>query len=402
MGLDFNNVIEANKIQFEFIILEKNKLIKKITSTKYLLILLIFLFSVFRLLPQLLEDNSLIFSIVTVGILVSILTILVVFTKNDQFLSTKSKNAFYGTFKGKLIFNVILTISDKLVYKPINRIQNKIIKESNLFETNISDFLGGNLIQGDINDMTINMSELTLLKGLKREFHGLFVYVKNISEENPSQATLNSLTDKWTIKGDSLYMAIPRRDKLFNLKLVESNKSIEKVKSDIVELINIFQVISDLTGMQFESNHIPTPVSEDALDDIFDKKSFYFNSETKQKFALAASSKRILNLIIDQIIILVLSSILFYLLGLNSAIVFLLVLLIIDLSYYLVLETVSSQTVGKMITKSKVVTITGEKPRFLTIGLRTVCRFIPFEQYSFINSNVGLHDKLSSTITIEV
>jgi len=44
MGLDYQSIIEANKNQFEFIISEKNKLIKKITSTKYILILIIFYF----------------------------------------------------------------------------------------------------------------------------------------------------------------------------------------------------------------------------------------------------------------------------------------------------------------------------------------------------------------------
>jgi len=67
-------------------------------------------------------------------------------------------------------------------------------------------------------------------------------------------------------------------------------------------------------------------------------------------------------------------------------------------SYYITFETIFGQTPGKMITGTKVVTETGEKPRLETIMTRTLCRFIPFEAFSFLGPGaIGWHDSLSKT-----
>ena len=66
--------------------------------------------------------------------------------------------------------------------------------------------------------------------------------------------------------------------------------------------------------------------------------------------------------------------------------------------YYATLEGISGQSIGKVLTRTKVVTETGEKPEFSTILARTVCRYIPFEAFSFLDSNpVGWHDSISKT-----
>lgn len=66
--------------------------------------------------------------------------------------------------------------------------------------------------------------------------------------------------------------------------------------------------------------------------------------------------------------------------------------------YYSMLEGISGQSIGKAITRTKVVTETGEKPDFATILLRSVCRYIPFEAFSFLGSEpIGWHDSLSKT-----
>lgn len=67
-------------------------------------------------------------------------------------------------------------------------------------------------------------------------------------------------------------------------------------------------------------------------------------------------------------------------------------------SYYIFFEALFGQTLGKMITKTKVVDENGDKPSFERIMTRTLCRFIPFEAFSFLSSNaVGWHDSLSKT-----
>lgn len=66
--------------------------------------------------------------------------------------------------------------------------------------------------------------------------------------------------------------------------------------------------------------------------------------------------------------------------------------------YYSTLEGISGQSIGKALTRTKVVTETGEKPDFGTILLRTICRHIPFEAFSFLSSDpIGWHDSISKT-----
>ncbi len=70
-------------------------------------------------------------------------------------------------------------------------------------------------------------------------------------------------------------------------------------------------------------------------------------------------------------------------------------------SYYLFFEGIFGQTPGKMITGTKVVTEDGEKAPFEKIMTRTLCRFIPFEAFSFLGTNsVGWHDSISKTSVV--
>lgn len=73
------------------------------------------------------------------------------------------------------------------------------------------------------------------------------------------------------------------------------------------------------------------------------------------------------------------------------------------LLYYIPLEASFGWTVGKLITGTRVVTATGERPRVLQIVGRTFARFIPFEVFSFLRTpSVGWHDSLSHTRVIVV
>jgi uncharacterized RDD family membrane protein YckC len=70
-------------------------------------------------------------------------------------------------------------------------------------------------------------------------------------------------------------------------------------------------------------------------------------------------------------------------------------------AYYFILESRNGKTVGKMITGTKVVTVTGEQPDRRTIAIRTLCRIIPFEFLSYLFSRNGWHDTLSKTVVIK-
>ncbi|MGC4039876.1 MAG: RDD family protein [Flavobacterium sp.] len=58
------------------------------------------------------------------------------------------------------------------------------------------------------------------------------------------------------------------------------------------------------------------------------------------------------------------------------------------------------KTVGKFITKTKVVTLNGEKPGMGDILSRTFSRLIPFDRFSYLFSANGFHDRISNTIVI--
>ena len=66
--------------------------------------------------------------------------------------------------------------------------------------------------------------------------------------------------------------------------------------------------------------------------------------------------------------------------------------------YYLTFEFAFGQTVGKMITKTKVIDLeTQKKPNFTRIVIRTLSRLIPIDFLSYFISSNGIHDLLSKT-----
>ena len=74
---------------------------------------------------------------------------------------------------------------------------------------------------------------------------------------------------------------------------------------------------------------------------------------------------------------------------------------IIMFLYYVILESTTGRSIAKFITKTKVVDERGEKPDFKTIVIRTLCRFIPFEAFSFLFAEPsGWHDTFSKTKVI--
>lgn len=71
------------------------------------------------------------------------------------------------------------------------------------------------------------------------------------------------------------------------------------------------------------------------------------------------------------------------------------------IGYYTVLETLTGKTLAKMLTKTQVVNLEGQKPGFGAILFRTLCRFIPLEAFTFLNVETsGWHDTFSNTMVV--
>lgn len=68
--------------------------------------------------------------------------------------------------------------------------------------------------------------------------------------------------------------------------------------------------------------------------------------------------------------------------------------------YYFLFESFSGKTIGKMITNTKVIKTDGSIPEMLDIGLRTLCRMIPFEPVLMRKNYTWLHDSLSGTMVV--
>jgi uncharacterized RDD family membrane protein YckC len=73
--------------------------------------------------------------------------------------------------------------------------------------------------------------------------------------------------------------------------------------------------------------------------------------------------------------------------------------------YYISQEPFSGRTLGKHIAGTKVVNEDGSELSFGQALLRTLCRFIPFDAFSFLGQDgrpMGWHDKIAKTKVISV
>ncbi len=75
---------------------------------------------------------------------------------------------------------------------------------------------------------------------------------------------------------------------------------------------------------------------------------------------------------------------------------------IIILLYFSTFEVLFQKTLGKFISKTIVVLEDGSKPSFQDILLRSLCRLIPFEAFSFLGAEgKGWHDSMSNTYVVD-
>ncbi|SHK93884.1 RDD family protein [Hymenobacter psychrotolerans] len=80
-----------------------------------------------------------------------------------------------------------------------------------------------------------------------------------------------------------------------------------------------------------------------------------------------------------------------------------LVAIFIMLCYYFILESTTGRTMGKLVTRTRVVMADGSKLTTSAVLKRTLCRIIPFEAFSFFNDAAsGLHDSISKTRVVKM
>lgn len=75
--------------------------------------------------------------------------------------------------------------------------------------------------------------------------------------------------------------------------------------------------------------------------------------------------------------------------------------ILVTLLYYVPQEALLGRTIGKLITRTKVVSLDGTRPGLLQLIGRNLARLVPFEPVSFLKST-GWHDRWSGTLVIDV
>ena len=125
----------------------------------------------------------------------------------------------------------------------------------------------------------------------------------------------------------------------------------------------------------------------------------------------ASTLKRFINLIIDSLVIGALWFGLFILTGkliakygvpdwieVGKNYDLSLTLLITFLPYYLIFEGIFKTTLGKLITRTKIVRLDGNSISFYNGLARTLCRLIPLEPFSYLfKKEFGWHDNITDT-----
>ncbi len=104
---------------------------------------------------------------------------------------------------------------------------------------------------------------------------------------------------------------------------------------------------------------------------------------------------RIANLIVDMFIIAFTSAIVSAFMSFTSS---QFIMAIVMFTYYFLFEATTGQTIGKKITKTVVVDLNNKKPNLIKVFLRTLMRFNPIDNYSYLyGAEQGSHDILSRT-----
>jgi uncharacterized RDD family membrane protein YckC len=162
-----------------------------------------------------------------------------------------------------------------------------------------------------------------------------------------------------------------------------------------------------------ESEIAKRNIDTNKFEEIKEKTTTERIAKDKVDSNVVGSGIRFLNLIIDSIIwyiLIVITYFLFWIIiptsvsisnGFIVGIINLIIIFVPFFAYHSLMEIKFQKTIGKFITKTRVVKLNGEKPESSDIISRTFCRLIPFDRVSFLFMKNGIHDFLSKTKVIK-
>lgn len=71
------------------------------------------------------------------------------------------------------------------------------------------------------------------------------------------------------------------------------------------------------------------------------------------------------------------------------------------ITYYWVMESTTGKTIGKFITRTRIIKKDGTSPSSINVLGRTFSRLIPFDAFSYLGSDRGWHDTIPDIYVIE-
>ncbi|MFV0419634.1 MAG: RDD family protein [Dysgonomonas sp.] len=183
-------------------------------------------------------------------------------------------------------------------------------------------------------------------------------------------------------------------------KVMSSKTNEELIKIITLDRDNYQQLAIVSAENELKRRNIPTSDINNISQDIIEKEK----RNTQIENNTVSSGIRFINFIIDSFAWLIIVSILTLPFKANNNMEMLfvsLLLLITNVLYYLIFEITTRKTLGKIVTKTRVVNYSGEEASNGDIVIRTLMRLVPFDCISYLFTRNGIHDMLSKTKVIK-
>ena len=187
----------------------------------------------------------------------------------------------------------------------------------------------------------------------------------------------------------------------------------ERTNEELIKIVTVERKRYNPTAIEAADSEIEKRnIDTDEFEKIKEKATVEKEQKQNVDSNVVSSGIRFLNLIIDSIVWYILIVIVFFIVGLifptyiinNNFTVALINLILIFgtfFAYHSIMEIKFQKTLGKFLTKTKVVKLNGVKPTNGDIFNRTFCRLIPFDRISFLFVKNGIHDFLSKTKVVK-
>lgn len=184
----------------------------------------------------------------------------------------------------------------------------------------------------------------------------------------------------------------------------------ERTDEELIKIVTVEREKYNPTAIEAADAEVEKRnIDTSEFEKIREKATAEKEQKEKVDSNVVGSGIRFVNFLIDFIVWLVLAFGISFLIGLlvqptDQGMISLIGYILIFgtfIAYYAIMEIRFQKTIGKFVTKTKVVKMNGEKPTDGDIITRTFCRLIPFDRLSFLFVKNGIHDFLSKTKVVK-